>query len=106
MKVLLTSGGTKTLIDEVRHVGNMSNGTFGNHICECPHELRPEKLRKDIKGHSCSMLHVQLYRHGILHMNDEWKLDQTNIPEGIINPLPYLINSCEADKLKYLNSGR
>lgn len=58
MKVLLTSGGTKTLIDEVRHVGNMSNGTFGNHICKtlldtgnevnflyakgskCPHELR------------------------------------------------------------------
>jgi phosphopantothenate-cysteine ligase len=34
MKVLLTSGGTKTLIDEVRHVGNMSNGTFGNHICK------------------------------------------------------------------------
>lgn len=34
MKVLLTSGGTKTLIDEVRHVGNMSKGTFGSHICE------------------------------------------------------------------------
>lgn len=31
--VLLTSGGTKTPIDEVRHVGNMSQGTFGCHIC-------------------------------------------------------------------------
>jgi phosphopantothenoylcysteine synthetase/decarboxylase len=34
MKVLLTSGGTKTAIDEVRYVGNMSKGTFGCHICE------------------------------------------------------------------------
>lgn len=33
VKVLLTSGGTKTYIDEVRHIGNMSSGTFGNHIC-------------------------------------------------------------------------
>lgn len=29
MKVLLTSGGTKVMIDRVRHIGNMSNGTFG-----------------------------------------------------------------------------
>jgi phosphopantothenoylcysteine synthetase/decarboxylase len=49
MKVLLTSGGTRTAIDAVRHVGNMSSGTFGNHLCraflyakgsKCPHELR------------------------------------------------------------------
>lgn len=61
MKVLLTSGGTRAMIDEVRHVGNMSSGTFGNHICvallkqkhhvdflyakgsKCPHEFR-EKI--------------------------------------------------------------
>jgi phosphopantothenate---cysteine ligase (CTP) len=29
MKILLTSGGTKVPIDEVRHVGNMSKGSFG-----------------------------------------------------------------------------
>lgn len=58
MKVLLTSGGTKVKIDDVRHVGNFSAGTFGNHLChafleaghdvtflyakgsKCPHELR------------------------------------------------------------------
>lgn len=58
MKVLLTSGGTRAKIDDVRHVGNMSSGTFGKHICnaflkkghdvtflyakgsKCPHELR------------------------------------------------------------------
>lgn len=32
MKILLTSGGTKVPIDEVRHVGNMSKGSFGAEI--------------------------------------------------------------------------
>jgi phosphopantothenate-cysteine ligase len=32
MKVLLTSGGTKVPIDAVRHIGNMSRGTFGRNI--------------------------------------------------------------------------
>ena len=58
MKILLTSGGTRTPIDEVRHIGNMSNGTFGNYLAlallekghnvvflyaknsKCPHEVR------------------------------------------------------------------
>jgi phosphopantothenoylcysteine synthetase/decarboxylase len=29
MKVLITSGGTKVKIDDVRHIGNMSSGKFG-----------------------------------------------------------------------------
>jgi phosphopantothenoylcysteine synthetase/decarboxylase len=32
MKILITSGGTKVLIDSVRHIGNMSSGTFGAKI--------------------------------------------------------------------------
>lgn len=32
MKVLITSGGTKVMIDKVRHIGNMSQGTFGSKI--------------------------------------------------------------------------
>lgn len=32
MKVLITSGGTKIPIDQVRHIGNMSSGTFGAKI--------------------------------------------------------------------------
>jgi len=58
MRILLTSGGTKTPLDDVRHIGNMSSGTFGRHLCnafleaghdvtflyargsKCPHELR------------------------------------------------------------------
>ncbi len=32
MRVLITSGGTKVPIDSVRHIGNMSSGTFGAKI--------------------------------------------------------------------------
>lgn len=32
MRVLVTSGGTKVPIDTVRHIGNMSSGTFGSKI--------------------------------------------------------------------------
>lgn len=34
MKILLTSGGTKVMIDRVRHIGNMSRGTFGAAIAK------------------------------------------------------------------------
>lgn len=34
MKILLTSGGTKIKIDDVRYIGNMSTGRFGSHICQ------------------------------------------------------------------------
>lgn len=32
MKILITSGGTKIPIDKVRHIANMSHGTFGSRI--------------------------------------------------------------------------
>ena len=32
MKILITSGGTKVKIDSVRHIANMSSGTFGSRI--------------------------------------------------------------------------
>lgn len=36
MNVLITSGGTEIMIDMVRHIGNMSSGTFGSKIAlEC-----------------------------------------------------------------------
>ena len=36
MKILITSGGTKVKIDDVRHIGNMSTGKFGTEIArEC-----------------------------------------------------------------------
>ena len=34
MRILITSGGTKVMIDGVRHISNMSKGTFGSAICK------------------------------------------------------------------------
>lgn len=34
MKILITSGGTKIKIDDVRNISNMSKGTFGSAICK------------------------------------------------------------------------
>jgi phosphopantothenate-cysteine ligase len=34
-KILITSGGTRVPIDRVRHVANMSQGTFGSDIASC-----------------------------------------------------------------------
>ena len=65
--------------------------------------LRPEKLRKDIEGHSCSMLHMQIYQYGTLHMPDDWRLEDKEVPVGVIDPTQYLVNSCKVNKLKLLN---
>jgi phosphopantothenate---cysteine ligase (CTP) len=35
MEVLITSGGTRIQIDRVRHIANMSRGTFGSEIARC-----------------------------------------------------------------------
>jgi hypothetical protein len=52
--------------------------------------LPPEKLRKDIPGHSCSMLHVQIYKHGTIHNpNDIGPTDE--MPEDMIDPTPFLL---------------
>jgi phosphopantothenate---cysteine ligase (CTP) len=53
MKVLLTSGGTKAKIDDVRNVGNMSSGTFGNHICHALLEAGEEVVFLYAKGSKC-----------------------------------------------------
>jgi len=51
--------------------------------------LPSEKFRPDIPGHSCSMLHLQLYEHGMLHKDGDWGRD-TEIPKGVLDPTPYL----------------
>jgi hypothetical protein len=54
--------------------------------------LKPEKLRKDIPGHSCSMLHMQIYKHGTLHNPND--IGPTNeMPDDMIDPTPYLLNA-------------
>lgn len=63
--ILITSGGTKVRIDEVRHVGNMSSGRFGADIAraalEAGHEViflyakgshRPDQVTLNLRGNT------------------------------------------------------
>lgn len=55
--------------------------------------LPPHKLRTDIPCHSCSMLHLQLYKHGVLHkQNRDWGLS-SEMPEEVLDPTPYLMSA-------------
>ena len=53
MKVLITSGGTKVPIDTVRHIGNMSSGTFGAKIAFQLLELIFNNMNKNPKSQNC-----------------------------------------------------
>ena len=68
MRVLVTSGGTKVHIDRVRHIGNMSSGTFGSAIAkeflltDCHVDFlmaegskNPFELRLDMNRHTLSI---------------------------------------------------
>lgn len=77
MKVLLTSGGTRAKIDDVRHVGNMSSGTFGNHICNALLDAGHEVVFLYAKGSKCPHeLRVNLGKHAPV-------FTQTNLQEDI-----------------------
>lgn len=52
MRVLLTSGGTRVPIDRVRHIGNMSRGTFGSRIA-----LELLRLNDRLAHHPIDALH-------------------------------------------------
>jgi len=51
--------------------------------------LSPNKIRLDIHGHSCSMLHVELYRHGFKDFAI-WDHEQEQ-PEGLLDPTELLV---------------
>ena len=53
MKVLLTSGGTRTAVDDVRILTNLSTGTFGNHLCRALMEAGHEVHFLYAKGSKC-----------------------------------------------------
>lgn len=57
--------------------------------------LFEDKLRKDIPGHSCSMLHLELYRHGTRNFAD-WHVPQKN--ENLLDPTHNLILAKNAPK--------
>lgn len=99
MKILLTSGGTKAKIDDVRHVGNMSSGTFGNHICHALLEAGHEVVFLYAKGSKCPHelridLTSEFYKDEMLNFFDEHVLQYT--------PVPYDDFDDYAEKLKSL----
>lgn len=80
MKILLTSGGTKIPIDEVRHIANMSSGTFGTKIgIEClnrGHDLyfmaskdskTPTKFTYDFNKNSREFITTEVIKNAIWH---------------------------------------
>ena len=52
--------------------------------------LFKDRFRPDIEGHSCSMLHLELYKHGSRDFAD-WE-DPQKIPE-LLDPTQYLLNA-------------
>lgn len=60
----------------------------GEFIGRVKRVLPLNKLRKDIPNHSCSMLHIELYKAGTTKPV-EWKLG-TFKPEELLDPTPYL----------------
>lgn len=107
MKVLLTSGGTKVMIDEVRNVGNMSNGTFGEHICRsllsCGHNVdflfakgskAPHEFRVNLRDNLAPKLMKELLER-IEFLDKHW---------SDYNPVEYYDFNSYRDKLYELLS--
>lgn len=55
--------------------------------------LMDGQLRPDIPGHSLSMLHLQLYVHGMVHKDESWLVDNP-APAGVLDPTPFLLPIC------------
>jgi murein DD-endopeptidase MepM/ murein hydrolase activator NlpD len=53
--------------------------------------LRAIQARPDIPGHSCFMLHLELYRHGT-RAAVWWQLDEPR-PANLLDPTPYLLTA-------------
>jgi len=64
----------------------------GNPIGTVAQVLKDGQLRPDIPGHSLSMLHLQLYVHGMIHKDESW-LSGSECPAGVIDPTPFLLCS-------------
>lgn len=61
--------------------------------------LRPGKERPDIPGHSRSMLHLQLYKHGTIHGH---ACGDKEVPDNVIDPTPLLLDAVEFKHLSKL----
>jgi phosphopantothenoylcysteine decarboxylase len=65
----------------------------GQKIAFVKRVLFPEKLRPDIPGHSTSMLHLELYKHGSRDFAD-WHNPEKN--PALLDPTPYLMDAQNA----------
>lgn len=65
----------------------------GQYIGNVKRVLFPNKLRPDIPGHSCSMLHIELYKHGARDFAD-WHNPSKN--PDLLDPTPYLMEAKDA----------
>ena len=65
----------------------------GDQIGEIIPVLPKHKLRKDIPGHSCSMLHLELYEKGTREPCRGWELDDEDKPSNLKDPTPFLLQA-------------
>jgi hypothetical protein len=68
-------------VEKRQYIGNVQRVLF------------PDKLRPDIPGHSCSMLHMELYKHGVREFA-HWH-DPAKNPD-LLDPTPYLMGAIGA----------
>lgn len=65
----------------------------GQQFARIKRVLFPDRLRPDIPGHSCSMLHLELYKHGTREFAD-WHDPQKN--PNLCDPTPLLMAAIHA----------
>lgn len=77
----------------------------GRYIANVKRVLKPHKCRPDIDGHSTSMLHVEMYKHGIKRAFEEMG-DNLSDWNDLIDPTPYILESkgCPKRMLKSDNN--
>lgn len=62
--------------------------------------LFEHKLRPDIPGHSCSMLHLELYTHGT---TEPVHWHQFQKPSNLLDPTPHLLQMYFDEKVQYVD---
>ena len=71
----------------------------GDFIARVKRVLKEGKERPDIEGHSKSMLHIEVYKHGI-HRAFEEVGDNKSDWNDLIDPTPYLLKSVGAPEIR------
>lgn len=91
MRILITSGGTKVPIDQVRDITNMSKGTFGSRIAHAALKL----------GHSVCFFHAEGSCTPFSQKFDFYKDDGW---DKAINQMADLYNFCHKHRPQYAQS--